>query len=146
LFDCPYISLKTIDAFLATYIDSVIVPGAKQHFLSAACVGLAVNAVKQAVQMNLAPSRQFDWLEFAGCGLVGGVVGLVPDLIEPAVSPNHRGFFHSVGWGTALFYITHGPHSRNWTDGDRTAAQMLCLCYLSHLVADASTPKGINLI
>jgi membrane-bound metal-dependent hydrolase YbcI (DUF457 family) len=121
-------------------------PGAKQHFLTAACVGLAVNAIKQAIQMNLEPARPFDWMEFAAFGAVGGVVGLVPDMIEPAISPNHRGFFHSVGCGTALLYATHGPHARNWTDGNRTAAQMLCLAYLSHLVADASTPKGIALI
>ena len=121
-------------------------PNAKEHFLTAACVGLAVDVIKQAIQMNLEPGRSFDWLELAAYGAAGGVIGLIPDLIEPAVTPDHRGFFHSVGCGTAVLYATHGPHARSWSHEQKAAAQLLGLCYLSHLAADATTPNGIGLL
>jgi len=119
-------------------------PRAKQHFLLAGAVGLAANAIKQLAQQQLDPTREFDWGEMAVWGGVGGVIGLVPDLIEPAVHPNHRGFFHSVACGALVWYATHAVHTKQWTPEARAAARMACWCYLSHLAADALTPKGIR--
>lgn len=121
-------------------------PGAKQHFVAAACVGLAASVLKQTLQRQFDPARQFDWAELAAFGVAGGLIGLVPDLIEPAVTPDHRGFFHSVSFGAGLWYATHGPHSRRWEGDSRVAARTLCWCYLSHLIGDAGTPKGVKLI
>ena len=121
-------------------------PRAKQHFLLAAAAGVTANAMKQLAQRQLDPSREWDWVELGVWGGIGGVIGVVPDLIEPAVHPNHRGFFHSVAFGALAWYATHAAHTKQWDPETRAAARMACWCYLSHLLADALTPKSIRAV
>jgi len=78
--------------------------------------------------------------------VLGGTVALIPDILEPATNPNHRGFFHSIVFGATAWYATHGRHSDQWDSNQREVMRLLCYCYLSHLAADATTPKGICVI
>jgi membrane-bound metal-dependent hydrolase YbcI (DUF457 family) len=121
-------------------------PRAKEHFAIGAVMGAAVNILKQLIQMELDPARNFNWAELAFFSVGGGLIGLAADVFEPATTPNHRGFFHSVAFGSATVYATHGEHTKSWEPEVRAALRNASYCYVSHLVADATTPKGIRLI
>ena len=110
-------------------------------------------------------------------GIVGGTLGgMAPDVIEPAVSPRHRAFFHGAVAGTALSTAAflsweancraqsahwdsvaalHDPSCQLHADCKRSALAWrlmaalivgIAVGYASHLVADAQTPLGIPLI
>lgn len=110
-------------------------------------------------------------------GLVGGAIGgRMPDLIEPATSPNHRQIAHSVvtGGAFALARVADlqaacreraafnqrvaaalGIEADERKDADLRAVLWLFLAgailgfaagYASHLVLDAGTPRGLPLL
>lgn len=118
----------------------------KQHFAYGAFTGAALNLFKQRLQMKLNPARRFDWGELALYSVGGGLVGVMADVLEPATTPKHRDFFHSVTFGSTVLYAAHGEHSERWHPEARVAARTASWCYVSHLAADAGTPAGIGLI
>lgn len=81
---------------------------------------------------------------------VGAGCGTLPDLLEPALHPNHRQVFHSVafalllGFGLYKAYVwqpeTVGGHVV------RSMALIAGTAYIVHLVMDASTPKSLPLL
>ncbi|QUN04782.1 metal-dependent hydrolase [Shewanella yunxiaonensis] len=82
--------------------------------------------------------------------VLGGVVSKLPDIIEPAFHPNHRQFFHSV---TMLTLLSAGLlKAYRWSPEEplekfiRGAILICGAAYLSHLICDASTPKGLPLV
>jgi len=147
----------------------------RQHAIAGAAAGAG------AALFQVRPSAPpFETLLEALGGAGGGFVGsALPDLIEPATSPNHRDVAHSVAASTALTVKTARPFSF-YREGLRARADdyaakrrqsevprleqlwyFLCECfyrlvagavsglvpgYLSHLVLDAGTPKGIPLL
>ena len=78
------------------------------------------------------------------CVGAGAAVACLPDLLEPAVHPNHRALIHSVvvnaSLGIAMRWI--------WDNADMCSTQRILwmslgLAYLSHPVLDLMTPKGL---
>lgn len=117
-------------------------PNAKQHALLGAAVGLGAWYLYCRLT-----ERTLDFGEFLLAGGAGACVGLLPDLLEPAVHPNHRGILHSYASAGLLSYGT----KRIWENPEISRDQKMqwtigSLCYLSHLIADAQTPKGLPLI
>lgn len=82
-----------------------------------------------------------------GSLLMGGIAGVLPDMLEPGNSPNHRSFFHSIA---LLVMLAHGNQkvweSHNLTDEQKLVVSLLSAAYGSHLLSDSSTPKSIPLI
>lgn len=88
----------------------------------------------------------YPWLSGILLTAAGAVV---PDIIEPAFTGNHRGIFHSRGALrllsgafilAALLTVTAPP----FTDRMQVyLASCFLLGYLSHLLADATTPRGL---
>ncbi|WP_292371131.1 metal-dependent hydrolase [Methanoregula sp. UBA64] len=82
-------------------------------------------------------------------GLFAALAGSVlPDLLEPATSSRHRGFFHSktvlkgagaAFFGLALLWLL--PEVPQKTVAFVLSA--LALGYLLHLAADSITPRGL---
>ena len=77
--------------------------------------------------------------------------GMLPDLLEPASrGPHHRQFFHSmvtfgaVGYGVYRAY-KWGPQTE-LEKCLRMTAIMIGIGYLSHLITDLSTPRGLPII
>lgn len=120
-------------------------PNRTQHALVGAAIGASLNLLKQCIQSQLEPAREFDWAELAVYTAGGAATGILADVLEPATSPNHRAFYHSVVFGATTLYATHGPHSDEWDPESRALLRTMSYCYLSHLVADSTTPKGISL-
>ncbi|MBN2465183.1 metal-dependent hydrolase [candidate division WOR-3 bacterium] len=91
--------------------------------------------------------EEVDWLKVAAACAIGGCVAVVPDLLEPALHPNHRSLFHSVAAGGTVVYglgkKTASAVPDPWV---RLALQSLAVGYLSHLALDATTPKSLPLL
>ena len=84
-----------------------------------------------------------DLILYAG---IGALCGSLPDLIEPATSPNHRQFFHSAAAAAIAGYGAFGSPGRNMNPDLRKCTEAIVLGYLAHLGADATTAKGVPLL
>lgn len=89
--------------------------------------------------------EQPDWRELLLCASGGAVVGILPDVFEPALSPHHRGFFHSVFILGVLGYLAYRYYQKRNLSGARVVAVVMALsaAYGSHLVLDACTAMGL---
>lgn len=121
-------------------------PCAKEHLIAGLAVGAAVNGLIQWLECLDDQNKRFDWGEFLVCTAAGGAAALLPDILEPADSPNHRKFFHSVTAAWLVVYSISGRHTNGYPASARKILMVLGMGYLSHLVADAGTPKSINLV
>jgi inner membrane protein len=110
-------------------------------------------AAGAAVAMFVADREQRDGkttLQPLAAGLVASVFTKLPDLVEPATSPNHRQFFHSFAFASLLGLGLYKLHQ--WQpieDGDKfwRAVGMIGLgSYLIHLACDATTAKSLPLL
>src|SRR5262245_28585818 len=117
-------------------------PNAKTHVLVAAGVGVAGYSLYCAFYQ-----RKFDFgeaLVAAGVCVLGGIA---PDGLEPALSPCHRSVGHSIGAGV----VSASTVARTWNtsgtgSGPDFLLMFLALGYLTHLVLDAGTPRGLPLL
>jgi len=76
--------------------------------------------------------------------VVGGFAGILPDIIEPATNPNHRGFFHSVAMLKILAYARARTwQAQNLTEEQKQQISTLIDAYTSHLLSDSATQKGL---
>ncbi len=119
-------------------------PNAAAHKLGAAvAVGTAFARHQHST------NGQIDWKTFAAAWLAGEL-GSLPDLIEPAIHPNHRGFFHSI---TCLAAVGYGGHRLYQCEPEDELGKLLKGVGLAalgsfgvHLLMDATTKKSLPLI
>lgn len=121
-------------------------PCAKEHLIVGLAVGAVVNGVIQWLEYLHDPAKRFDWGELIICSAASGAAALLPDILEPANSPNHRKFFHSIAAAGLVAYATSGRHTNNYSKLARKIFVVLGLGYLSHLALDCTTPRAIDLI
>lgn len=86
----------------------------------------------------------FEWIDFIKYLPILFITSALPDFIEPAVNPHHRAFFHSkrtfkflgtFGLGISFFAGIFNPNYYYVFFG--------ILGYLSHLIADSLTYRGL---
>lgn len=83
-------------------------------------------------------------------GLATALTTCLPDILEPATSPNHRQFFHSLVW--AGLVVAAVAKLREWkpTKPGEVLLKDLAMCaaagYLIHLTLDAMTKKSLPLL
>ena len=113
----------------------------KTHALVGGGVGFAAYCAKYSIQKTYSPETRFDLGQAAAWAGVGVLAASIPDWLEPATSPNHRGFFHSFAiLGTVLWLLTIV------STGTATTAGLLVvagLAYTSHLAMDACTRRSL---
>ena len=82
-----------------------------------------------------------------GATALGSVVGsLLPDLLEPARSPNHRAFFHSLIAAGIVGIILRALWRRSGRpEAGEAFVRGIAIGYGAHLAADSITPKGLPL-
>ncbi|WCL55545.1 metal-dependent hydrolase [Gimibacter soli] len=89
-------------------------------------------------------------VNFAAGAFLGKVAARLPDLLEPAIHPNHRGFFHS--W---LFLSVLGAGMVKLWEWEPEATNQKVLkwallvtgaAYASHLLRDSITPKSLPIV
>jgi membrane-bound metal-dependent hydrolase YbcI (DUF457 family) len=80
-------------------------------------------------------------------GVVAALTASLPDVFEPATSPNHRQFGHSMVFAAGLSVALREVY--DWVPGTplgqlvRDVVLSAGLAYLIHLGADATTAKSI---
>ena len=83
-------------------------------------------------------------------GAAAACLPSLPDVLEPALHPNHRQYFHSIAFALAVAYgIQRAYMWEAQTDWDRVVRAALLVggaAYLSHLARDALTAKGLPLL
>ena len=81
-------------------------------------------------------------------GLISAAGATAPDLIEPALHPHHRGVAHSLLAGGSVGKALHFVHggSGHFTATEQFVLSFLAVGYLSHLVLDGLTPRGLPLV
>jgi membrane-bound metal-dependent hydrolase YbcI (DUF457 family) len=121
-------------------------PCAKEHLIAGLAVGAVVNGVIQWLECLDDKTKRFDWGEFLVCTAAGGAAALLPDILEPADSPNHRKFFHSITAAGLVVYSISGRHTSGYSASVRKILMVLGMGYLSHLALDCTTPQAIDLI
>ena len=108
---------------------------------------VAVMAATAAVQQR--SDRPADGSALA-MGTAAALVPSLPDVLEPAIHPNHRRFFHSVTFAIAVGYGLHRAYKweaqERWEPLARMAALVACTAYLAHLARDAFTAKSLPLV
>ncbi len=112
-------------------------PNRQAHTIAGGLVGLL-----PPLQSTGKPQSALDAIVGVVCGIAGG---MLPDLLEPADSWNHRSHFHSAFAGgtamAALFKLDDPRIPRMIQVGMKS----FCLGYLSHLAMDATTKAGVPL-
>ena len=82
-------------------------------------------------------------------GGLGALCGSLPDVLEPALHPNHRQFFHSVIFGIAMFeclrHVYRWRPNNDWQRLLRGVTLIAGGAYLVHLMMDATTKKSLPL-
>ena len=96
---------------------------------------------------KLVNKDQFDWVSL-GLSIVGGLVGsMLPDALEPAFDPNHRGLAHScVAGGTMVWGLVSLIRSDDVSAREKVFLRSLLLGAASHLALDACTSKSLPLV
>ncbi len=83
-------------------------------------------------------------------GGLAAATGRLPDIIEPATSPNHRQFFHSltfaVGLGFGMYKLYEWETEEDWQELLRFSGLVIGGSYLIHLLCDAGTPRGLPIV
>lgn len=130
-------------------------PNFGRHFIAGAVLGGGANLACQVYSLHTSPEppcgfaetmARVDLGEVALFSVGGGFVASIPDFLEPATSPNHRGIFHSLLCGLAVFYVAFGKPSKRMGLFNRFSLRALALSYLSHLFLDGLTPKGLPIV
>ena len=115
----------------------------KTHAVVGFSVGVGLNVAKQWAAKTISPTREFDWSEMLTWGSVGVAVASLPDWIEPASSPKHRAFFHSLSLFGLIIFCMRGKHRQHLSENAKRGVDLLGCSYLSHLVLDLLTPMGL---
>ena len=90
--------------------------------------------------------ERLDFFELALFTAGGATIATLPDILEPATNPNHRALFHSLACGGAVTYGAFGKHTKNLSPDAKHALRVAALSYLSHLLMDSNTPKGLPVV
>jgi membrane-bound metal-dependent hydrolase YbcI (DUF457 family) len=86
--------------------------------------------------------------EFLVCTGASLLSGIAPDTLEPALNPNHRAIGHSVAMGAwlAQLGISACGKKAESQEFQKILLATAILSYVSHLVADAFTPKRLPVL
>ncbi len=129
-------------------------PNSESHFRCGAASGAAVMGLRGLLAQiknrrdsgNHGIDLRMLTAEVAYGAAIGGFAGVLPDVLEPAGGPWHRGSFHSRATGCLLAYICLRENSRNGAIGRTKLVAGVVAGYLSHLWEDSQTPAGLPLI
>jgi membrane-bound metal-dependent hydrolase YbcI (DUF457 family) len=146
-------------------------PRKSAHFAIGSASGIATGVLTCG---SLPQEHRMIFVAFAGVG--GALGGLAPDVLEPAVSPNHRSLFHSLSAAGSIgaAWLAEWPadcqHAAAECDAraqhaslgarDKSSEEIKAFLwralaglivgflagYASHLVLDARTRKSLPLI
>lgn len=128
-------------------------PNSKIHMLSGTILGGLVMIGTDLRKKTFNPIKIF-----VGMG-ISALASRLPDILEPATSPNHRGFFHSVVFFVLLALLCAWIWKKLKSVGENEEAQPITLnelllmflfvgllCVILHLLFDSFTKKSLPLV
>lgn len=129
-------------------------PNKGTHIAAGAGLGAAVLALWEIIDQNRKIQRgeqtELDWGGVAVNGfigaVVGGVFGVLPDVLEPATCFEHRQFFHSLSFAILAAGGIHQLLKRIQNPMVRRLVIVAAVGYGSHLALDAKTIQGLPLV
>jgi len=116
-------------------------PNAKAH----AGIGMAAGAFTYLGACAYY-KRDVDIFELGGSALLGIAFAALPDILEPALNPNHRSTAHSVLiLILAIVFLVWFCSDKNSERQEfvKIAAAVAGIGYVTHLISDSCTPKGL---
>ncbi len=77
----------------------------------------------------------------------GSLVALLPDILEPALHPGHRGFFHSLACASGTIYLANKAIKSEKVPAELKMPLVVLVASLtSHWALDAGTPLSLPLV
>lgn len=112
------------------------------HAAVGAGVGLGVYALFKYVK-----KEPWTWEDALGSAGLGLMTASLPDALEPALHPDHRALAHSIAALLSAIYGTKRLLDAPSVDGQtKVAGTVAAAGFVSHLLLDAGTPKGLPLL
>lgn len=115
-------------------------PNAETHF----GVGAGASVLTYLINKK-SRNEQAQLQEILAVGLFGGAVALLPDIIDPPLSPDHRGIGHSIALSGILIPLLLKRIEENpqISPDQKDFVKSLIVGFASHLLLDAGTPAGL---
>ncbi|MBV6419544.1 MAG: hypothetical protein DAHOPDDO_00767 [Ignavibacteriaceae bacterium] len=134
-------------------------PNGNIHKTAGAVIGsITYLAIKNDSQKR----EQADLGELILSTSVGLSTSRLPDILEPAIHPNHRAFYHSLTFGCVVGFVgvqawkdfqfrrnerrVEGIQQWSFREYVDIAILIACGSILLHLVMDGTTKKGLTII
>ena len=112
------------------------------HMIAGGVTGAAV-----LVYQRRKEDKQIEPSELGLAIFTGVAFGLLPDLLEPATSPNHRALFHSLVFAGIIAWVLYQACSdENGRSDQKLLLKLIAAAYASHLLLDARTPMGLPIL
>jgi membrane-bound metal-dependent hydrolase YbcI (DUF457 family) len=134
-------------------------PNGRTHFIAGAICGAVGSFV---IQSRVHENKQLEPGHLLLSTGTGAAASRLPDILEPAIHPNHRAFFHSFAFGALLGFgavrafkkIKMKSAERKANGIDQVSGTEILLglalvgiiVVLLHLLMDGFTRKGLPLI
>ena len=134
-------------------------PNGNTHKSAGAVIGtITYLAIKNDCQQK----EQVDLGELILSTGVGVSTSRLPDILEPAIHPNHRAFYHSLAFGSVVGFVgvqawkdfqfrrnerrVEGIQQWSFREYVDIAVIIACGSIVLHLIMDGTTKKGLNII
>jgi membrane-bound metal-dependent hydrolase YbcI (DUF457 family) len=92
-------------------------------------------------------NEKLSFAELCGAALLGGAMGILPDILEPAKNnPHHRRIFHSLAL-LSCFLLKDGLYDEfQLNERQRDFCNIALSGYSSHLIVDSFSPRSLPII
>jgi len=118
-------------------------PNAAAHKTGAAITVGLITAAATYKQDNA-------FVKTATASALAHFMGTLPDLLEPATNPNHRQCFHSLAFlglvGAGMYKLYRWETEDEIDKLIRFALLATGGAYVTHLLMDSTTPKGLPIL
>ena len=126
----------------------------KTHLITGAAIGGGIlvlnNLLEQGKRVQAGQQPGLERAELLGQLLlgagIGGLAGVLPDILEPADNPRHRKTFHSLLLALLLYRGMVKLGQSGLPADTQVCLQGGAAAYLSHLLLDLTTPMGLPLL
>jgi membrane-bound metal-dependent hydrolase YbcI (DUF457 family) len=118
----------------------------RTHAVFGVAAGAGAYALRFSAEKRRNPKEKIDLKELLLYAGIGSLASCLPDLLEPPSDPNHRKFFHSIAFAGLGCLLLQKVQGGGLDEDSKAILGTSWLSYLSHLVADLTTSRGLPLV
>jgi membrane-bound metal-dependent hydrolase YbcI (DUF457 family) len=120
-------------------------PNFTPHLVTGGATGLSLEVIRKIKENK--PLEPEDLLRLTLSLSLSCIGGILPDVLEPAIHPRHRKFFHSILFiiiiGIAIYYLFKSEELDDILKWSFTA---FSIAIIAHIVLDGFTPAGLPVL